>query len=354
MLVSVGPHQVITQYILAKQKNLDNKIIGVLRTRIMSDGDVINKDLEKCEEYIHGNLGINQIAHIDSVYKLWGKNKYYKFLNLPFLKRRIRKMLASTKLEIDKVENIIITAKYELGEVVFLSAFKNLKNIYFVSDGNPNLYTNPEKYKLPFYLSLFRFTNPFKSAPPIYFYKENLPDNFDNMNTKTIDDVIKEAVYNIFLTDPILRKWLDNLFGESDNNRSILLLHPLETHPSYEINRTLFLKIIKSELEKTDNTILLKHHPREKKEILNKFKKLLFTEFGERVLFFDDSYLSRMPIEIYYNRLNINRVITLFSTAALLINNAETVFYTSNSLPDSNIRTAVRNAKRFNQKVNFV
>ena len=355
LLFSVGPHQVITQYILVKQKNLDDKVIGVLRTRSMTDGEIINKDLEKCEDYIHNILGLTQIAHLDSIYKLWGKNKYEKFLNLPFLKRKIREELSATKLELNNVENIILTARYDLGEILLLSAFKNLKNIYFVSDGNPYLYKINKIKNIPFYLTLFKFKNPYQNYPEVFFYKDNLPAQYYNIKPQELRISINNSVNTVFMKDRTLTLWLEDIFEKSSNEAfSIVFLQPLESFPSLSVNIDLYKRIVRSELKKGNNTIIFKHHPREKKDILVEFKENLKSEFEEKVNFFNDHYLSRLPFEIYYKMLNVNRVIAVFTTSVLFIKDSSIVFYSSNILPQKYIEMTEFLAKKLNQEVNYV
>lgn len=355
ILFSVGPHQVITQYVLSIQKNLDKKIIAVIRTSTTTDGTVLDKGLIECEEYVNRILDLGQIIFLESIYSLWGKNKLEKLIALPFLKKRIRGLLSETNIIADHVENIILSARFDLGEILLLSVFKNLKKVYFVSDGNPNMYTNKLKYKLPFYLNLLGYKNPYKLIPKVFFHTDNLPEISYNIIPEVLDDNISNFVMELFFADRIFNNWLTINFGNNDNtNKSVIFMQPLDVYIDFEISNEIYLRILNSELKKVNNTIILKYHPRQGKELLERFKKNIKAEFGDKVKFFDDSFLSRLPVEIYLKKLNINRVITMYSSAVLFANNTEIVYYSSELLPKKYIETTEKLANRFGQKVNYV
>ena len=355
ILFSVGPHQVITQYVLSIQKKLDKKIIAVLRTSTTTDGAVLDKGLIECEEYVNGILDLGQIIFLESIYRLWGKNKLEKLIGIPFLKMRIRALLSETRINPDKVENVILSARFDLGEILLLSVFQNLKKVYFVSDGNPNMYTNKLKYKLPFYLNLLGYKNPYKQIPKVFFHTDNLPEISYNIIPEVLDDNISNSVMALFFADKYFSNWLTNTFGDNNKvNKSLIFLQPLEVYIDFKINNEIYLRIIRLELKKISNTIIIKHHPRQGKESLKRFKINVKAEFGDKVRFFDDSFLARLPVEIYLKDININRVITMYSSAVLFAKNAEIMYYSSELLPKKYIETTEKLAGRYGQVVNYV
>ena len=355
LLFSVGPHQVITQYVLAKQVKLSQKIIGVIRTTTAGDGLIMDKGLKDCEDYVNRILKLNDVIYLESIYKLWGGNKFEKLINLPVLKKRIRDLVAETNINVDYVENIILAARFDLGEVLLLSVFKNLKNIYLVSDGNPKIYANKIKFKIPFYLTIFGYNNPYKEIPKVFFHPNNLPNKPNQIVPKVIDDNINDSVKEQFLSDVSFNNWLsESLPVDKTVNKTLFFLQPLDIHIDYEVISKILIKILKSELKKTDNEIIIKYHPRERKNTLIRFQKSINAIFGDRIVFFDDSYFSRLPVEIYFKKLNINRVITMYSSASLFSDNVEVVYYSSNLIPKKFRDVTEYLANSLQQKVNYV
>jgi hypothetical protein len=354
LLISVGSFQLITQYLLSQQKKIDKNIIGVIRIEVTTDGKKIDKNLEKCEEFVCKTLNLNQIAYVKSVFKIWGKNKYKKLIMLPFLKRKIQQEYYKNGLDIDKVENVILAARYDIGESLLLSIFRNLKNVYFVSDGNPKIYKK-KKFKLPFYLRLFGFKNPYKGKTTVFFYKNNLPNKYAIITPEIINNDYFKDIKKIFLATKELDHWLKGIIGETENSGiSLFYLHPIEIHLGVEISIDTYIKIIKSELKKSDNLILIKHHPRESEFMLRKLKGILKKEFGKKIRFLNNSYLSRFPVDIYFDRIGVNRVITLFSTAALFAENAKVIYYTSRNFPSKYVEISEFLAKEYDDELIFV
>jgi len=355
LLFSVGPHQLYMQYILAKQLNIEKDILGVLRTDAPADGEKTDVNLMKVELFIQKKLKIQDSTKFESIYKIWGNSKIEKLISIPRLKTKLIEKLPSW-INIDDIENVILTARYDLGEIILLSVFKNLNNVYFISDGNPYLYSKKCKYRIPFYLKLIGVKNPYLNNPAIYFSKNNLPDKFINIQPKQLDEDIYNLVVRNFEEDLMLKSWLKRQFGLVFlKKRSIIFLPPLERYPDLNSNIELYKKIIHSELSKVENNILLKHHPREKANILGVFKREILNEFGSGVFFYDDKhFLSRLPVELYWNLLNIDRVINTFSTSALFATGVKIVFYSSNRLLSKYVKTIEYLAGSFGEKVVYL
>ena len=357
LLLSVGPYQFLSQYILAKQKGLENNIAGVIRTDSPAEGKNPNQLIIDCEKWICEILNVNFVSKIKSIYKLWGKNKLSKLIGLFFIKKRIRTELnKNNTINFDNIENVFLTYRKDLGEILILSSLKNLKNVYFISDGSVSVLSSQKPFKLPFYLKIFGVKNCYKNNPDVYFFKEAIPKQYFNIKPKELNQNIRLETINLITTNNIYKKWKINLFkGIETRNNSMIFLQPLENYPDLKTNILLYTEIIKKELKKSDNLIIIKYHPREQKQILEIFKKSILNQYSGKVVFYDNHFLSSLPIELYFKDLKINRVITLFSAAVYVAKDyANIIIYSSNILPEKYQNMIKETAMFLNTKIDYI
>ncbi|MEA2042240.1 MAG: polysialyltransferase family glycosyltransferase [Bacteroidota bacterium] len=332
ILLSIGPHQVISQFVLSQQLGIKKEQIEVIRTNSPTEGDLPIKNLVRCEAYIHQQLGIEQTATLNSVYKLWGNSKLAKLLNLPILKKKIQQYLKSRNVKISQIKHLILTARYDLGEILIADSFPHLDSVYFISDGNPEIYGNNQTYHIPAYLKLFGFKNLYEQKIEVYFLKANLPTQYKNIIPRELNQSLYSEAKEKLTQSNIFSDWIKEISSATEQ-QSIVFLQPLENYPDTETNIFLYKKLIRSELTQSNNKILIKPHPREKPKIIQRFKKEMKAEFNDAVSFFNSHFLSSMPIEVFAEKLNLNRIVCMFSSSVYFFKAFDIILYTDKRIP---------------------
>jgi hypothetical protein len=290
------------------------------------------------------------------MHEIWGKNKLQKLQNTLRLKQIIRKIL-NKSINVEDIENIITVSKYDLWDLMILSSFNNLKNIHLISDGNSSIYTRLSHLNIPFYLRALGIKNYYKLFPEVYFSPQSLPDKSFLISPQSLDPDIYNNVISLFENDTEIIKWLNDSFNNNlQKSKSLLLLTPLKLkHLDYTTSFNYFCKIIDHELKNSNNYILLKHHPRENKDNLIRFKEEITEIYGDKVLFFDhEHYFSNLPIELFFRNLNIKKLIGAISSGAQQLSGIPMTFYNSDILPKRFQDIVIFSAKFRNAKIIYV
>lgn len=350
LIIHTGIPQLITQLGYIYQNNLLEDVYGVVR--IYSTLDSHHPELDEAEQWFFDLFNIKLIGKIKPTVRVWGENKYEKLLSLFFLKKKIKKYhKKNTDIDFKGTTDVVIPYKPMIDFVLLLSIFKNVK-FHFITEGASLCFY--KTLKLPFYLYAFGIKNIFNNSDLIInspLKLQTLMQKFGK--TKLIQEEYITEVFKKVNTNTQVLSWLkENQLLLSGITVSILFVQPLFMLASAESNIEFYNQILMAEKKKCSNKIIVKFHPRETNDNIEKFRKKI-SNYGD-VIFFTNSFLSYLPIELYFSKTNINRIIGFFSTALYIgknDNNIETSMYYSNIYPDSTNKIALEIANDLNIKL---
>ncbi len=360
LIISNGPAQLISQLCILREKGLDHRLIGVARMMSKLELKGLNPKTLESEKWILKTLGIGFLGTINRPYQIWGETPKQKLSNLIRFKKNIKNHLIENTPEINllTVKNILISYRPENGDSFFYKAFKNLKNIYFNPDGSIDYFSTKNELKMPFFFKLLQLPNIYKNKPSVYFLKELKPQKTYNITEKIISNEVYKTILNQISSAPDFKRWIENSGVKSLTNTSLLFLQSFFADAWQGINMVEFyLALIKNELCTNQNQILVKFHPREAEYNIQEVILKVGEQFNDKVKFFDNTLYSFLPIEFIANKLIINRVITISSTAIYYFKSnptVETVLYSCQSFNTYEKEKVELSATFLGTQVNYI
>lgn len=351
LILHTGIPQLISQLGYIYQYNLNEDIYGVIRMYTTLDSN--HPELDETEKWIFDLFKIKLLGKTKAFVRVWGKTKYEKLFNLLFLKSKIKRYLKKkTNINISEITDIVLPYKPILDFILLASVFKNVK-FHFIAEGSSIDYLRNSK--MPFYLRIVGFKNIFDEH---HNYIINTPQNLVNSvqrfgETKLISENQINRITTIIKNNSIIKKWLEeNQLLSLNVSHSLLILQPLDRWLSPNDNIEFYKKIIRVENLKSNNKIIIKFHPREMNNNIKLFQKSIPPEYN--ICYFSNSFLSLLPIEIYFSETNINKIIGYCSTSLFLSkddNKIDASMYYSDNYPEIINIGAKRMAKDLNIEI---
>lgn len=334
LILHTGIPQLISQLAYIYKNDLSKDVYGVVR--MYTALDTKNPQLDEAEQWIFNLFDLELLGRTKAIVRVWGNNKYEKFLSLFFLKHKIKKYLKrNTKIDLKGTTDVITPYKPIIDFVLMLGMFKNISTHYMAEGTSIDFLKD---FKIPFYLNLLGIKNVFSksnnliinSSPELY----NSVKRFGSVSL--IDDSSINHVLKKIRDNKNLVLWQkENQLDAPNINQSLLVLQPLDRWLPLINNIEFYKEIVKLEEKKRKNKIIVKFHPRETSKNILAFQKAFIS--NENVCFFSNSFLSYLPLEIYFTQSNIKRIIGYCSTALFLAKNndkVEALMYYSNQYPD--------------------
>lgn len=347
LILHTGIPQLINQLAYIYQNNLTEDVLGIIR--MYTTLDSYNPELDETEQWIFNLFKIKLLGKTKAIVRVWGNNKFEKLYSFFFLKLKIKRYLKNkTNIVLSEITDIIMPYKPFIDFILITSVFKNVK-FHFIAEGTSIDYHKTAK--MPFYLKIIGINNIFNDHYNIINTPPSLQNSVKRFG-KT--QLILEEQINKVLTkikiNPVITQWLrENQLLSLNLKYSLLILQPLDRWLSINDNIKFYEEIIKAENHKSVNKIIVKFHPRETNSNIKRFEKRFLSE--SNLCYFSNSFLSLLPIEIYFSETNINRIIGYCSTSLLLAkdnNKIEVSMYYCDNYPDKINTGAKRLASELN------
>ena len=303
-----------------------------------------NEMILECEKWLCNLFGYTHLGNLGDLHiranGLLGNKLISRVLKVPFFKTAWQNWGINnlSYLSKNKTQNFIVPLRPHLSDVLLSNLFP-FKNIHYVPDGY--LMGFPTDFSIPKIWKLTGIKNPYsyKMEKNVYTPK-NLKERMSQFSSEQtlIDDGIS-LVSSQINNHPDVKNWQNKIvtFTEKKECTCIILqcfslfnwLDPFE-------ELSLYMKIIKRELETSDNNILVKHHPRDNLAKITLLKNLLSDLDVTRIRFMEPDIFSTLPIEFFIESFNINTLCGISSTVLLshgFTNNIKSKLYSADWLP---------------------
>lgn len=294
------------------------------------------------EKWICRLLGYEYLGRIESVEyssnRIAGTGRLSRLLNIPFFGKRLKEWVDATFSEIsaEDLSELVLPFRTTIAEALLASSFPQAK-LHFVSDGF--LVAHRRRFRLTLPWRLRGLSNPYSSRP-IIWVPPGLEEALSEFSRcSVIEGDFFSDIYRVIWNDVEFQNWLGDSFPTLD--RHSYTFFPLQNldargfaDSSGEIS--LYGKIIKNELGKSNNRIIVKPHPRDGEAKLEALKSSLDEDTKKRVVFMGFNPFATFPLEIFLENMPIDRLVGQCSTVLLTAgkkSRTSVSLYCSPSLP---------------------
>jgi len=257
----------------------------------------------------------------------------------PSLRRRWREMGRKLLAPMDPEKvDILIYPYHPLPiDALLINLFPNAK-VFFLCEGllvgfKPDVH-------LPRPFRWAGFDNPFDSSKnrPIW----SLARLRDAMEAFGAPETLEDRHWNETLSKVTAHPEFEQVArrltsDEMDEKFSCLLLQPFANwggHIDYPTEMIAWASIINRELASSDETMLVKPHPRDHQGKLDLLNLMILEQYRNRVRFMGFDPVSTLPAEVFFRRLPIKRLIGFCSSALLTApDDMEIRMYKGGALP---------------------
>lgn len=359
LIISNGSAQLISQLTIVHELELSNRLIGVVRMVSKLELLDINDKNIAAEQWMLNCINVKFLGKIIRPYQIWGSSPFEKAFNLLHFKRNFKRYISQhiPDIDISSIKNIIISYRPENGDAMLFSIFKNLDKVYLNAEGNINYFKEKKKYYLPSVLKFLGIPNIYNNNPDIYFTNQLLPNKVNNVTIKKLSDENYYKIISDISSSELFNNLIKKLNAKWPHNLSILFMQPISFDWKVDHILSIYKEIIKNELKECENQILIKFHPRESIKNIEIFKAIVDTSFSSKILFIDESMLSYLPIELYSDRIKLNRAITISSTSVYYYKENKAVdikLYASKLFLDQTQNNIQNLATFLNVNVNYI
>jgi Alpha-2,8-polysialyltransferase (POLYST) len=319
---TIGTFVVLQAAAFLRQMDIKPKSVNVFH--YMVTDQLIESERWLCQVlgYNHaGDLGLRKDLELyaESLFDGVSGNWLWRF---PSLRKRWRKMGRKllAPLDPEKIDILIYPYHPLPVDALLINLFPNAK-IYFLCEGLMVGFKPDVHLPRPFRWA--GFDNPFDRSKdhPIW----SLARLRDAMEPFGTSKTLEEQHWNETLEKVASHREFEQVIkgltpDEMKEKFSCLLLQPFANwggHIDYPNEMIAWASIINRELASSDETMLVKPHPRDHQGKLDLLNMMILEQHRNRVRFMRLDPISTLPAELFFRRLQIQRLVGLCSSALL-------------------------------------